>query len=226
MKPPIEHRIFPSAELRVQSRGSAPPLIVGYAAVFNSLSVPLWGFREKIAPGAFGKNLATNPDVRCLFNHSPDLILGRTKSRTLTLFEDERGLKIENEPPNSPTGANVLEAIRRGDVDQMSFAFRVPKGGDRWEYSPNGDDDIRTLVEVELFDVSPVTYPAYPETNVGLRDLPDAAISRIRARMAQNLPVSETERKLIDGDPCALAGHIAREQQQLQMLLEIARAGK
>jgi len=224
MKPPVEHRIFPSADLRIQLRGTAPPLIVGYAAVFNKLSVPLWGFREKIAPGAFAKNLATNPDVRCLFNHSPDLILGRTKSRTLTLAEDDRGLKIENEPPNSPTGLNVLEAIRRGDVDQMSFAFRTVK--DAWEYSKNGDDDIRTLLEVDLFDVSPVTYPAYPDTSVGLRQLPDAAIERIRGRLAQGLEVSETDRRLIEGDPAALAGHIAREQEQLTMLLEMARGEK
>jgi len=224
VKTPIEHRIFPSAELRIQLRGTAPPKIVGYAAVFNSLSVPLWGFREKIAPGAFTKSLASNPDVRALFNHDPNLILGRTKSRTLSLAEDERGLKIDIEPPNSPTGENVLEAIRRGDVDQMSFAFRVV--ADAWEYSKTGDDDIRTLQEVDLIDVSPVTYPAYPETSVDLRQIPAAVLDRIRGRLAAGLEVSEDERRVLASDPPMLAAHIEVEQEQLKMLLQLARAEK
>jgi len=224
---PIEHRIFPSAELHVEERGNKPPMITGYAAVFNSLSVPLWGFREKIAPGAFAENLKTDPDVRALFNHDPNLILGRTKSKTLRLWEDDRGLKIENEPPSSPTGQNVLEAIRRGDIDQMSFAFRVPKGGDDWDWSEDGDEDIRTLLKVELFDVSPVTYPAYPETSVGLRAFPYAAMIRLRLRIQQGLPLSPGDRDLLE--EMAARSRVetrpyAKQHEQVRLLLDLARA--
>ncbi|HUW34119.1 MAG TPA: HK97 family phage prohead protease [Planctomycetota bacterium] len=214
----IEHRIFPSAELHVEQRGSKPPVITGYAAVFNSLSVVLWGFREKIAPGAFAKNLATNPDVRALFNHDPNLILGRTKSKTLQLWEDERGLRIENEPPRSPTGDNVLEAIRRGDIDQMSFGFRTIK--DSWEYSKDGDEDVRTLLEVDLFDVSPVTFPAYPETSVGLR----TELERITGRLANGLQVTDEQRRLLEGDNDALRRAFHVQQEQLRLMLDQARS--
>lgn len=215
----IEHRIFPSAELRIEERGNRPPIITGYAAVFNSLSVPMWGFREKIAPGAFAKNLATNPDVRALFNHDPSLILGRTKARTLSLREDERGLWIENEPPASPNGKNVLEAIRRGDVDQMSFGFSVPEGGDKWDFSADGKNDVRTLLQVNLFDVSPVTFPAYPETTVGLR----TELTRIGARITAGLQVSDLERRLLETDGATAPRDANQQQEQLRLLLELAR---
>ena len=224
---PIEHRIFPSAELHIEQRAGKPPVIAGYAAVFNSLSVPLWGFREKIKPGAFGENLKTDPDVMALFNHDPNLILGRTKSKTLRLWEDDHGLKIENEPPASPTGENVVEAIRRGDIDRMSFAFRVPKGGDDWDWSEDGDEDIRTLLKVELFDVSPVTYPAYPETSVGLRAFPDAAMTRLQRRIRQGLPLSPGDRDLLE-EMAARTGietrPYAKQHEQVRLLLDLARA--
>ncbi len=138
------------------------PTISGYAAVFNSLSVELWGFREKIAPGAFADTLAD--DIRALWNHDAAIVLGRTKAGTLTLAEDNTGLRCEIAPPAS--AAAYVESIRRGDVDQMSFGFRTLK--DEWNEDENGTL-IRTLLRCKLYEVSPVTFPAYPATSIGVR---------------------------------------------------------
>lgn len=164
-----EERIYEIEDLEVRVEGdddNKKPVIRGHAAVFDKLSVNLGGFREKISPGAFAKSL--NRDVKALFNHNSDLILGRTKAKTLRLAEDEKGLAIEIDPPNNTIGNDTVESIRRRDISQMSFAFRTIK--DKWEHE-EGKDSIRTLEEVELFDVSPVTYPAYPQTDVAVRSL-------------------------------------------------------
>lgn len=163
MKPDIERRAFgANIELRAAEDGQK---IVGYAAVFNSYSEDLGGFRERIAAGAFA-NVLEN-DVRALFNHESDVVLGRTKSGTLTLEEDETGLRVEITPPNTQAARDVMELLKRGDVDQMSFAFRV--GKDMW--TKNEDETIeRTITEIaSLYDVSVVTYPAYPDTSAAVR---------------------------------------------------------
>lgn len=163
----IERRAFPFMEVRVDGGdGDDLPKIVGYAAVFNQWSELLGGsgFREIIRPGAFSKTIKT-ADVRALWNHDPNFVLGRTKSRTLKLTEDDYGLAIEIIPPNTQWARDLLESIRRGDVDQMSFGFRTVK--DRW--GTENDQTVRELLEVELFEVSPVTFPAYPQTSVTVR---------------------------------------------------------
>ena len=163
----VELRQFPAnIEWRVEEREDGGTTIKGHAAVFDKLSEEMWGFREKVAKGAFKSSLKNNDDVRALWNHDPNYVLGRTKSGTLRLSEDDVGLAIEIDAPLTPTIRDlVLEPIRRGDVDQMSFGFVVVK--EEW----NQKDDIRTLLEVELFDVSPVTYPAYQDTDVSVRDM-------------------------------------------------------
>jgi HK97 family phage prohead protease len=158
-----ERRAFP-IELRVE--GDEKPKIRGYAAVFNKMSDNLGGFREKIAPGAFKRTL-NNADVRALFNHDPNVVLGRTGAGTLTLREDDKGLWMEIEPPDTADARDLMTLIERGDVDQASFAFRVLK--DTWK-NEESKEPIRTLDEVQLFDVSPVTYPAYPQTSVDVRE--------------------------------------------------------
>lgn len=159
----LERRFCAQHGLRLDRRAEdSLPMIAGYAAVFNTLSVDLWGFREKIAPGAFAGSL--QDDVRALWNHETGIVLGRTKSGTLRLAEDDVGLAIEIDPPSS--AGNYIETIERGDVDQMSFAFRT------LEQTWDEDDDgvlIRTLLKVKLHEVSPVTFPAYPATAVGVR---------------------------------------------------------
>ena len=149
-------------EMRVEDGDE--PKIRGHAAVFNKLSVDLMGFREKVAPGAFMASIEKS-DIRALWNHNPDYVLGRNKSGTLSLEEDKKGLAIEISPPDTQWARDLMETIKRGDVDQMSFAFQVKK--DSWDET--GKENVRTLEEVELFDVSPVTYPAYPQTDVKIR---------------------------------------------------------
>lgn len=158
----IERRAFKVSELR--AIGDENPKIDGYAAVFNQLSEDLGGFREQIAPGAF-TNTIKRADVRALWNHDPNYPLGRSKSGTLSLEEDETGLLFAIDPPDTQYARDLIVSMKRGDVDQMSFGFRTLK--DHWEQS--GDKVIRTLIEVELFDVSPVTYPAYPQTSANVR---------------------------------------------------------
>ncbi len=162
----IERRNFPVEELRAITDENGLRHIVGYAAVFNSLSEDLGGFREKIDPGCFSKTINSD-DVRALWNHDSNHVLGRNKSGTLILSEDQRGLKIDVIPPDAQWARDLMVSIDRGDIDQMSFGFQ--KISDRWE----GDypNEVRTLMEVRLFDVSPVTFPAYPDTEVGLRSL-------------------------------------------------------
>lgn len=154
-------------ELRIDAAEGKRPVIRGHAAVFDKKSDDLGGFREVVKPGAFAKTLADGADVRALWNHDPNFVLGRTKSGTLRLAEDKRGLAVEVDPPDTQWANDLIETIRRGDVDQMSFAFRAVK--QTWDDS-NPKDILRELDEVQLFDVSPVTYPAYPQTSVSVRE--------------------------------------------------------
>jgi len=162
----IERRDFPVTELRAITDDKGLRTITGYAAVFDSLSEDLGGFREKIEPGAFKKSIKKD-DVRALWNHDSSYVLARNKSKTLTLKEDEHGLKIDITPPDAQWARDLMTSIDRGDVDQMSFGFQTIT--DRWE--TQNKEEIRTLMEVKLFDVSPVAFPAYPDTEVGLRSL-------------------------------------------------------
>ena len=162
-----ETRVAVTAELRV-SNGDQPK-ITGYAAVFNSLSDDLGGFREQIKRGAFKRTLDAGADVRALVDHDPSRILGRTTAGTLTVREDRNGLLVEIDPPDTTAGRDILESIRRGDVSQMSFAFSVPPGGEKWV--DDGKTATRTLTDVDLYDVSAVSFPAYPDTSVAVRSL-------------------------------------------------------
>ncbi len=145
------------------------PVLRGHAAVFDSLSQDLGGFREQIKPGAFAQAVKED-DVRLLLNHQ-GLPLARTASRTLALVEDKRGLAITAElDPDDPDVRGLLPKLARGDLNQMSFSFRVRPGGSQWAEDGEGRT-IRTLTDVRLFDVSVVTYPAYLATDVALRSL-------------------------------------------------------
>jgi len=145
--------------------------VVGYAAVFDRESQDLGGFVEVIRPGAF-RNILKSADVRALFNHNPDQILARTPD-TLKLYEDETGLRYEFEAPNTTAGNDLLESLRRRDVRESSFAFRVKKEGQKWSKRSDGTS-LRELLEIDFLpDVSPVTYPAYPDTVVAKRSMAD-----------------------------------------------------
>ncbi len=184
-----ERRAF-QMNLEVRSDGDKPPKIVGYAAVFNSLSENLGGFREIIKPGAF-KNAILKDDIRALWNHDPNYVLGRNKSGTLKLEEDDKGLRIEIEPPDTTFAKDLMESMRRGDVDQMSFGF-VTKS-DRWGME-NGET-IRELHEVDLFDVSIVTYPAYTATSANVRSVQEVFDEYAKSIQASGLANEEEKRK-------------------------------
>ena len=160
----IERRSF-RLELRTDEDDGK---LKGHAAVFNQLSEPLWGFREKIAPGAFAETIKAD-DIRALFNHDSNLVLGRNTAGTLSLEEDKRGLLVEIDLPDTQFARDLRKTIHRGDVDQMSFGFNVIDDS----LETIDEEVIRTLKTVALFDVSPVTFPAYPQTDVAVRSFLD-----------------------------------------------------
>jgi HK97 family phage prohead protease len=170
----IERRTFTVRNIETREAEDGVMRLSGYAAVFNDSSVPL-PFSERIAPGAFRKTLSETPDVRLLINHE-GLPLARTKNGTLELSEDEVGLRFDAELPDTTEARDLWTLIQRGDVDQMSFAFRVI----RQKWSP--DRTERTLTEVSLADgdVSVVTYPAYPTTTVEAREHLANAIQAVK----------------------------------------------
>jgi HK97 family phage prohead protease len=187
-------------EVRALAEGEKP-VIRGYAAVYNSFSENLGKFRERIAPGAFADALTGGADVRALWNHDTSKPLGRTKAGTLQLSEDALGLHVEIDPPDTSWGRDAVEAIKRGDVDGMSFAFQVRE--DEWSKDSQGGR-VRTLLKVGLIEVSPVTFPAYPATQVGVRcvaagDMPDVPDDGLE-------PV-------ISADDAVVRGHQERERQ-------------
>jgi Escherichia/Staphylococcus phage prohead protease len=174
----IERRVVPM-ELRVERREGAIRRLSGHAALFNSLSEDLGGFKEQIAPGAFAGVL--KDDVRALWNHDPNFVLGRTKSGTMRMREDKTGLAVEIDLPNTHMADDLLELIDRGDVSQMSFAFTVAPDGDTWSKDADGGQ-VRTILKLgHLYDASPVTYPAYPATDVSvaLRSLEQARLAEV-----------------------------------------------
>jgi len=164
-----EQRAYVIDGLAVEERAGQTPLIRGHAAVFNMLSEDLGGFREQIAPGAFADAIGTD-DVRALFNHDPNLILGRNLSGTLKMSEDARGLAIEIDPPDTQYARDLMVSLKRGDINQMSFGFSVRPNGQNWAKDDEGRV-VRTLTKLRLFDVSPVTYPAYPQTDAAVRSM-------------------------------------------------------
>ena len=157
----------PEGEFRVSKRDGKPSMITGYPAKFNSLSRDLGGFRENIKPGAFQRSLDEGADVRALQNHNPDLVLGRTKSGTLRLEEDPKGLHMEVDAPDTQHARDLMTSIDRGDVDQGSFRFKTRS--DNWRMQDG--QAIRDLYDVDLRDVSAVTFPAYDDSSVGVRSL-------------------------------------------------------
>ena len=160
----MERRAYKSSEIGLETREEGPPVIKGHAAVFNVVESGGW-FREQVAPGAFTASLKED-DIRALWNHDTAVVLGRNRSGTLKLWEDERGLAVEITPPDTQLARDLIETIKRGDVTQMSFGFQVKKA--TWTEEEN-QDDLRTIEEVKLWEVSPVTFPFYKGTDVNVK---------------------------------------------------------
>ena len=191
-----EYRVLDVAELRADEDKK----IQGYAAVFNKMSEDLGGFREIIRHGAFSKTINDGADVRALLNHDTNYVLGRTTNGTLVLEEDKKGLKVDITPPDTQWARDLVVSINRGDINQMSFGFSVVT--DKWR--TKDEENIRELLEVKLFDVSPVTYPAYPQTNVQVRDLFSGigldydGLRNIIIRADHGLPLIDDDYELIN----------------------------
>lgn len=175
--------------LEVRAGGGTRPRLVGWAAKYDALSLDLGGFVEIIRPGAFARSLkADGVDIRAFVEHQPAKIIGRQSAKTLIIHEDTQGLHVEILPPDTQDGRDVLENVRIGNLDGMSFAFRVPSGGDRWDLK--AEPALRELLRVDLHEVSVVAMPAYPATEVAMRSLAAARVDQA-ARYPRGRTVAE-----------------------------------
>ena len=155
-----------SPELLAGNKGKTAK---GYAALFNTRAEIGGQFVEVIAPGAF-RDAISGADVRALIDHDSGRVIGRTKAGTLRLEEDDRGLSVEIDLPDTTDGRDLAVQLERGDISGMSFGFRVTH--DEWDET--GDMPVRTIRAVELFEVSAVAFPAYGDTSIALRSLEEA----------------------------------------------------
>jgi hypothetical protein len=222
MRPNLQRSTWRIVELRARDAdGDKPPTIGGYGAVFDTLSEDFGGWRERIAPGAFSTTLADSTiDVMSLYNHRSDFILGRQSNGTLRLEEDARGLLFEVDVPPTSWATDLVASMRRGDVRDASFAFAVTR--DSWDQL--ADTPVRTLHEVKLYEVGPVTWGAYPAAESIVRDLlgrEDIAVE-IRSAIAERNGLS-LPRPAQAGSP-ATAPQAGRRIDHLRRRLALAAA--
>lgn len=168
----IETRQVGKIELR-DAGADGRPILAGYAAVFDSDSEDFGGWKERIAPGAFARDLADNKDIRALINHDTSRVIGRSSAGTLSLEETEKGLFVEISLPDTTEARDLLENVKAGNIDGMSFGFRARDA--EWAEAERAKDgkkkkyDYRILKDVELIEVSAVAFPAYPATSIAHR---------------------------------------------------------
>ncbi|MEV6638424.1 HK97 family phage prohead protease [Actinoplanes sp. NPDC051470] len=201
----LERRVFLS-EVETRTAGEGKRVIHGYAYKFNAKSQNLGGFREQVFTGA-GKDSIEADDIRALMNHDANLILGRNRAGTLRMTEDSTGLEYEIDADERQSYVrDLLIALERKDVDQSSFGFVVNPDGEKWSLDED-ETPLRTLTSIRLFDVSPVTYPAYlsSESGVSKRALDMAA----SMRAVEVAPLWIPEPTAVPVDP-RLALHILR----------------
>ena len=150
-------------------RASGGNTLDGYAAVFNTVSRDLGGFTEEIHPGAFSRSLASAEQVMALYDHDRRSVLGRVGAETLKLAQDTRGLHFTIDLPDTQVGRDLSVLVKRGDIAGASFAFTTPRGGDSW--SERSGIPHRTLMDVDLHEITVCGDPAYPDTSVATRSL-------------------------------------------------------
>lgn len=208
-----EKRVAQQIELREADDGAKT--LVGYAAVFNSPTSIGDYFIEEIAPGAFADTI--KGDVRCLFNHRSENVLGRTKSGTLRLSEDAHGLRFEVDLPKTTLGRDVVELVSRGDVSGCSFDFRAVK--QTWDDTK--DPPHRLLQKLEITEISVVTFPAYADTEVAVRSLESARAEAEAVR-------AEEERKLKNmmAAQRRIAERKARQEQRIRGIKPLSGGGQ
>lgn len=169
----IEKRETIGQAVNIETRADGKKVISGYAAVFYDPANRGTEYQigrqyvERISSRAFEAALNSQDDVVAAFNHDPSMVLGRRSAGTLRLSSDEIGLRYEIDPPDTTVGRDTVTLIERGDVRGSSFAFAPREGGQR--FSEEQNTRVRNLESVKLFDVGPVTTPAYAATSTGLR---------------------------------------------------------
>lgn len=180
----------------------------GYAIRYNEWSVPMMGFKERVAASGPQRALKEKQDVRALWNHDSNFVLGRSANDTLALASDDDGLRVEIDPPDTQWARDARESVRRGDVNQMSFAFRVvSKDGEKWWEDKDGLA-FRELLDFDLLDVSPVTFPAYPQTSITTRD--QHALVALR-KLEHGLELTDEERSAIEVPRVVIQGFTPSE---------------
>jgi HK97 family phage prohead protease len=192
----MERRAVPT-EFEVRSEGGSFNFY-GYALKWDARSQNLGGFRELVAQGATSDSIGRD-DIRALFNHDPNLILGRNRSNTLRLSEDSTGLHYEVDMPDTTYARDLATAMERGDVSQSSFGFKTAPGGDSWAEDADGFP-LRTLNSISLFDVSPVTYPAYTDSTSGVGSRALASLAEQRGIPVGRLDSPDAIRAAIRGE--------------------------
>jgi HK97 family phage prohead protease len=198
---------LPGKPVRIEQRGTDPPVIVGYAAPFWRQGDPGTEYRlyddlvERIMPGCFDR-ACREDDVRALFNHNVDFVHGRLGAGTLALSVDSVGLRYEIKTPETHAARDVLESIRRGDVTGSSFSFIPHENG--MKHSKEGARYVRELHSVQVFDVGPVTFPAYTGSSTGVRALEDPAEARrdlenwLTTKNALGVVLNEVQRRALE----------------------------
>lgn len=169
----MEKRILLPQTVEIRARDDGKTVIEGYVVKWNQRShvmIDWWGdkFVERVAKGAFSRSLSEKDDIKAFWNHNSDMVLGSTKAKTLELVEDDAGLRYSIIPPDTTWGRDAVESIRRGDVSGTSFGFLVRK--DDWEYLAEEDLYQRTLLDVDLIEISPTPLPAYPDSEAQLSE--------------------------------------------------------
>lgn len=211
-----EERIL-TVELERRDGDPQPLRIVGHPVVYNRWSEDLGGFRERVLPGAARKTLAES-DIRVLFNHDPNFVLGRNKSGTATFLDEPNGVRMEAFPPDTTTVNDlVITPMERKDITQMSFAFRAI--ADEWRDPPKpGGLFERDIIEFQMYDASVVTFPAYTQTDAHVRmgllssagiDLP--ALAALLTRAERGLTLLDADVDLLNGSIDALRSYLPAE---------------
>lgn len=246
-----EDRILTHAELELRDEGEAMPVITGHPILYNVWSEDLGGFRERIMPGAASKTIL-EADIRALINHDPSLLLGRTTAGSLTLTEQAKGVHMRLTPSDTSYARDLITNMREGNIDQMSFAFRVsgptfikredaktpPAGtGEVW----NEDWSEREIYQLAMYDASIVTYPAYPKTDAQVRSdespriLPGlltgigidlAELSAVLTRSIRELPLTTPDVDLLRGAVSYLQSHIPEPEPAEATTQDAPQAGR
>lgn len=183
-------------ELRAEGDGESGRTTKGYACLFDNVTSIGGYWQERFAKGAFSKSLGER-DVVALHSHDDGRPMGRMSRDTLRITEDDKGLGFENDLPDTQDGRDLATSIDRGDIEGMSFRFRALKE----EWDETQDPPMRTVIEAELFEITYTAFPAYPDTEVGMRSLEHARAerrdhNRSGARARIRMKQEQAERRL------------------------------